>query len=129
MIRRVNCYSRVEAAIADRISRSRETFVTGDAAIVAARLEQAARPGEVLLGEATLRLTQEGVRVDLVGQLNPTGKSEAVTAYRLLDAAAPGPLPRRLRGPLVGRTAELASRGGVRGDIVRAALPPRDRDW
>jgi class 3 adenylate cyclase/predicted ATPase len=90
---------------------SRETFVTGDAANVAARLEQTARPGEVLLGEATLRLTQDSVRVDLAGQLNAKGKSEPVTAYRLVEAAVSGPLPRRIGGPLVGRTAELARLG------------------
>ena len=40
---------------------SRETFVTGDAVNVAARLEQAAAPGEVLLGEPTYRLVRDAV--------------------------------------------------------------------
>ena len=38
----------------------RETFVTGDAVNVAARLEQAATPGEILLGEETCRLARCG---------------------------------------------------------------------
>src|SRR5688500_7775917 len=38
---------------------------TGDAVTVAARLEQAAQPGEVLLGEATYRLVREAVVVEV----------------------------------------------------------------
>ncbi|MGI8606239.1 MAG: adenylate/guanylate cyclase domain-containing protein, partial [Gaiellaceae bacterium] len=43
---------------------SRETFVTGDPVNVAARLEQTAAPGEVLLGEPTYRLVREAVTVE-----------------------------------------------------------------
>ena len=45
---------------------SRETFVTGDAVNVAARLEQAAGAGEVLLGERTYRLVRGAVHAELV---------------------------------------------------------------
>ena len=43
-----------------------QTFVTGDAVNVAARLEQAAEPGEILLGEETYRLVRDAVRVEPV---------------------------------------------------------------
>jgi class 3 adenylate cyclase len=49
-------------------------YATGDAVNVAARLEQAAEPGEVLLGEQTYRLVQDAVRVEPVGPLTLKGK-------------------------------------------------------
>jgi class 3 adenylate cyclase len=64
---------------------SRETFVTGDAVNVAARLEQAAGPGEVLLGDATYRLVRAAVMVEPLEPLQAKGKSEPLLAYRLLE--------------------------------------------
>ncbi len=87
---------------------SGEAVVLGDSVNVAARLEQAAPPGEVLIGEATYRLVRDAVRVEPVAPIAAKGKAEPLTAYRLLDASPHGPLPRREGSPLVGRTAELA---------------------
>ena len=98
---------------------SRETFVTGDAVNVAARLEQAAPPGEVLLGEPTYRLVRDAVAVEAVEPLAAKGKSEPVPAYRLLEVAGSGPAPRQARDPLVGREAELgAARAGASSRVV-----------
>src|SRR5215510_824030 len=54
---------------------SRETFVTGDPVNVAARLEQAAVPGEILVGESTFRLVRDAVEVEAVEPLAAKGKS------------------------------------------------------
>ena len=86
---------------------SRETFVTGDPVNAAARLEQAAGPGEVLIGEPTYRLVRDSVAVEAVEPLTAKGKSEPLAAYRLLEVAGLGPLPRRSGTPLVGREQEL----------------------
>ena len=43
-----------------------QRLVTGDAVNVAARLEQAAAPGEILLGEPTYRLVKDAVEVEPV---------------------------------------------------------------
>jgi class 3 adenylate cyclase/tetratricopeptide (TPR) repeat protein len=86
---------------------SRETFVTGDAANVAARLEQAAGPGEVLLGEASYRLVRGEVRVEPLGPLKAKGKSEPLTAYRLLELSG-ARLGAGWETGLVGRGGELA---------------------
>jgi class 3 adenylate cyclase/tetratricopeptide (TPR) repeat protein len=87
---------------------SRETFVTGDPVNVAARLEQAAAPGEVLLGEATYRLVREVATVEPVEPLTVKGKSAALPTYRLLEISGLGLPPLRMRTPLVGREPELA---------------------
>ena len=84
-----------------------ETIVTGDAVNVAARLEQAAGPGEVLIGMETYRLVRDAVGVEKVPPLDLKGKAAPVTAYRLLeiDTSAEG-VARRLDSPLVGRRRE-----------------------
>ena len=56
----------------------------GDPVNVAARLEQAAAPGEVLIGEQTFRLVRDAVVAEPVDPLELKGKSEPVTAFRLM---------------------------------------------
>jgi class 3 adenylate cyclase/tetratricopeptide (TPR) repeat protein len=87
---------------------SGETLVTGDAVNVAARLEQAAAPGEVLIGPKTLRLVRDAVVADPIEPLELKGKSEPVAAFRLVEvmAGAPG-VARRLDSPMVGRERQL----------------------
>ena len=85
-----------------------ESLVVGDAVNVAARLEQAAAPGEVLVGEATWALVAHAVHGELAQPVAAKGKSEPLVAWRLegVDAAARGHR-RRLDLPMVGRDAEL----------------------
>jgi len=84
----------------------RQPFVAGDTVNVAARLEQAAGPGEVLLGEATYRLVADAVDVEPVASFAPRGKLTPVAAHRVrrVAPAATG----RGDTPLVGRAGELA---------------------
>ena len=82
-----------------------QAFATGDAVNVAARLEQAAQPGEILLGESTYRLVRDAVTVEAARSLSLRGKGEAVSAVRLL--AVPEVTGRRLASPMVGRGHEL----------------------
>jgi class 3 adenylate cyclase len=83
-----------------------DTLVTGDAVNVAARLEQTAGAGEIVLGDATATLIRDAVETEAV-ELVLAGKSGDVTAHRLLslDPAAAG-VERRLDRPLVGRGRE-----------------------
>ena len=86
---------------------SGQTLVTGDAVNVAARLEQAARPGEILIGEETRRLVRDAVEVERLDPLILKGKTQPVPAYRLLMVRAGAPaFARHLDSPLVGRTRE-----------------------
>ena len=85
-------------------------FVTGDAVNVAARLEQAAPDGEVLIGEDTYELVRDSVQVEQVPALDLKGKSERVPAYRLVAVSGAGAgRGSRLGAPLVGRERELTA--------------------
>ena len=88
------------------VTGTEERLATGDAVNVAARLEQAAPPGEVLLGAPTLALVQGAVEVEEVKPLVLKGKSEPVHAYRLLRVQE---APERSHETcFVGRQRELA---------------------
>jgi class 3 adenylate cyclase len=74
---------RIGVTTGEVVTGTEERLATGDAVNVAARLEQAAGPGEVLLGEPTLRLVREAVEVEAVEPLTLKGKAEPVPAFRL----------------------------------------------
>ncbi len=104
-------YRRFRAEIATRVGvnsgevvGSQETFVTGDAVNVAARLEQAAGPGEVLIGETTYRLVRDAAQVEPRTPLEAKGKTDPLTAHRLV---AVGQSRRGALAPMVGRGREL----------------------
>src|SRR5262245_13204998 len=97
---------------------SGQSFVTGDTVNVAARLEQAAEPGEILIGAVTRDLVRDAVEVKAAESLRLKGKTDLVPAFRLLDVA-PGPaFARRLDSPLVGREDELGRLETAFGDAV-----------
>lgn len=86
----------------------RETFATGDAVNVAARLEQAAGPGEILVGDTTLALVRDAVSVEPLGGLALRGRDQRVRAHRLLEVRLDAiPVVRRTNTRLVGREHEL----------------------
>jgi class 3 adenylate cyclase/tetratricopeptide (TPR) repeat protein len=83
------------------------TLVTGDAVNVAARLEQAAASGEILIGSETRILVRDAVRIDRVDPLALKGKSQPVEAFRLIEVLYDvDALARHLETPLVGRVSE-----------------------
>jgi class 3 adenylate cyclase/tetratricopeptide (TPR) repeat protein len=87
------------------VTGTEERLATGDAVNVAARLEQAAEPGEVLIGETTLGLVRATVDAEPVEPLTLKGKSEPVPAFRLVGAREGG--ERRFATAMVGRETEL----------------------
>ena len=84
-----------------------QRLVTGDTVNTAARLEQAAPAGGVLIGWSTYRLIRHAVEVVPVEPLRLKGKAERVTAYRLVRVVGDEAYERRFDSPLVGRQAEL----------------------
>jgi predicted ATPase/class 3 adenylate cyclase len=85
----------------------------GQTTHLAARLEQLATPGSILLTAATLRLVEGLVQVNALGPMPVKGLSEPVEVFELLGASA---LRRRLQAAaargltrFVGRQTELAA--------------------
>ena len=66
--------------------REGSSFVTGDAVNVAARLEQAAEPGEVLVGERTAAAVRGAFELDEPRRSRAKGKAEGVACRRLVRA-------------------------------------------
>jgi len=102
-----------------------QRMATGDAVNVAARLEAAAPPGGIVLGEPTWRLVRHVATTSPLGSLQLKGRSETVDAY-LLDALSPvdytvgrGP-PRR---GLIGRAGELDLVGARLERAIREGTP------
>jgi class 3 adenylate cyclase/tetratricopeptide (TPR) repeat protein len=96
-----------------------QALVTGDAVNVAARLEQAARPGEILIGDATRALAAGAIEVEAVEPLTLKGKADPVPAWRLVDVTArEGQVIRRLGGPMLGRADELENLGASLDRVI-----------
>jgi len=96
-----------EVVVGDAASGQR--LATGDAVNVAARLEQRAPVGQILIGPLTHRLVKDSVIVETVEPLSLKGKSEPVAAWTLIEVAwgAAEGVTRHLAAPLVGREEEL----------------------
>jgi class 3 adenylate cyclase/tetratricopeptide (TPR) repeat protein len=89
------------------ISRTGGSFTTGDIVNVGARLEQSARPGDILLGRDTFRLVRHAVEAEPVPPLSVKGKEAPIEAYRLISVAADAhSRPQRLHAPMVDRDDE-----------------------
>jgi tetratricopeptide (TPR) repeat protein len=96
----------------------RQRLVTGEAVGVAAKLEQAAAPDEIVVGERAGRLIDHVARLEPLGGLSIKGLSRPVGAFRLLELEPLAPaFERRLDAPLVGRKRELAA---LRRSLKRA---------
>ena len=86
------------------IDEGDSTFATGEAVNLAARLQQAAQPGEILLGPSARRLAASAVEVDDAGPVEVKGRAEPLWTWRAVrvhDAS------RAVATPFVGREAEL----------------------
>jgi class 3 adenylate cyclase len=104
-----------EVVAAAAAAEGGDFLITGDAVNVAARLQQAAAPGTILIGPRTYRATVGAVVLRALASVRVRGKAAPLRAWQalaLLDpSAAPMPRPRGvqgLRAPLVGRDLELS---------------------
>jgi len=102
----------------------RQFVALGDSTNVAARLQSAAAPGSVVVGEATARRLAHRFVLESLGELTVKGRREPVSAWRLASTLsdarphAPTPLVGREReiGQLRSAAEELLS--GGRGQLL-----------
>ena len=99
------------------VTGTEERLATGDAVNVAARLEQAAQPGELLLGEETYLLVREGVEAEPAPPVEAKGKADPLPAYRLLSVQAEAPA-RRHEAPMIGRERQRELLEGAFANVV-----------
>lgn len=91
--------------VAGAVGDGTQTGVMGDAVNVAARLQQTAEPGEVLLAASTWRRVRDRFDAEAIGALEVKGKAQPVEAFRLAGRHERG---RREQSLFVGRREELA---------------------
>lgn len=89
-------------------SSTRQPMVTGDTVNLAARLEQHAPGGEILIGDITRRLTRDLIETQTVEPLTMKGKAEPMPAFLVLAVNESRARSRTtMASPLVGRDEEL----------------------
>jgi class 3 adenylate cyclase len=107
---------------------ARQRLVTGEAVGVAARLQQSAAAGDIVVGELAGRLIDHATSLEPLGELEIKGKRKPVRAYRLVELASATPaFESSAEARLVGRKRELAAlrrslKRAVDSGSVRVAL-------
>jgi predicted ATPase/class 3 adenylate cyclase len=87
------------------VDETDSTFVTGEAVNIAARLQQTAGPGEIIVGPGVRRLAAGSIEVEDAGPVEIKGRPDPMWTWRAVC-----PLDTRLRlpaAPFVGREEEL----------------------
>lgn len=122
----------VVGGIGDRLRM--DYTAVGDTTNLAARLQQAAESGSILVSEPTARLVKDHVRMRRLAPLVVKGRSGPLTAYRVLgagDARRRRSAAGRQLTPFVGRRRELAlleelwrESAAGRGQVVGITGPP-----
>jgi class 3 adenylate cyclase len=116
---------RIGVTTGEVVTGTDERLATGDAVNVAARLEQAARPGEILIGEETFQLARDAAEVEALEPLALKGKAETVQVYRLRSVQGVEgvrPPPGRAHGGARARAA--LARGRLGPSRLGALVPP-----
>jgi class 3 adenylate cyclase/tetratricopeptide (TPR) repeat protein len=93
-----------------RVGAEGEGMVIGDVVNTAARLQGAAEPGTVVVGEGTFRAASRAIAFEPIGELTLKGKAGPVSAWRATRVVAERGGRNRseaLEAPFVGRADEL----------------------
>src|SRR5258708_10770433 len=94
--------------VAGNVRSVAEYGVMGDTVNTAARLQEAAPPGETYVTQTTFRLTNREFTFREVGPIEMRGKEKPVLAYALTGERSDIRVAIELNAPLVGRWMELS---------------------
>ncbi len=119
-----------DVAAAGTASEGRDFLITGDAVNVAARLQQLAAPGAILVGSRTWRATQGAVRYQDLPAATLRNRARPVKIWEALamtdQSAVPAPRPRGVEGlkaPMVGRDVEMELMRAVSTRVMHERSP------
>jgi len=105
-------------------SVGRDYTVMGDTVNVASRLQSAARPGSVTVGEVTHRLTRGAIEYEELEPLELKGKAEPVPAWEAVRVTVATPTRiARASTPLIGREDESALLLSLFDRVVKEERP------
>ena len=93
-----------------------QAVALGDATNIAARLQAAAQPGTILVGDAAVRRLTHRFVLEPLGEIAVKGREAPVHAARLVRPAAPETASPAT--PIVGREREIALLRGVVDDLI-----------
>jgi class 3 adenylate cyclase len=97
-------------------------LIVGDMVNTASRLQSAAPPGRVLVGDETYRVTHRSIRYEAVEPINAKNKRDPVTAWLAVEPITE--LSQRPSAtPFLGRAHELDLLGDVWERVVRGRRP------
>src|SRR5688500_4434952 len=108
-----------DVAIADGRGGSQSSVALGHAMNMAARLEQSAGAGEVLIGQRTHDLVAGWIEAESVGPLEVKGSTTPIAAWRVVGTSAGSLRGWEGEGLFVGREKELAGIEDVLDTAVR----------
>ncbi len=97
-----------------------EYTAMGDAVNVAARMESSAKPGTILITEATKKLIQNDFELLPIGPIQVKGKSRSINTYRVLGVKNRANIfqeTTKFRYPLIGRGSELKKINDALGEL------------
>ena len=119
-----------DVAAAGGAIEGRDFLITGDAVNVAARLQQMAAPGTILVGSRTWRATQGSVQYRELPPATLRNRARPVKLWEALamtdKSAVPTTRPRGvegLRAPMVGRDVEMELMRAISRRVVRERAP------
>jgi len=103
-----------QAAVGTVGGANPQPVALGDATNVAARLEAAAVPGSIVVGEVTARHLGTRFLLEPIGEISVKGRSKPVASWRLVEAIEGRPAA---PGILVGREGEVDRLRAVMGEL------------
>lgn len=119
-----------DVAASGSASEGSDFLITGDAVNVAARLQQLASPGAILVGSRTWRATQGAVQYRDLPPAMVRNRARPVKIWEALamtdQSAVPTPRPRGVEGlkaPMVGRDVEMELMRAISARVMRERSP------